>query len=1213
MGRPSKHASYLQFRGHDDELDALDVHYCERPLDGAPNLFYRLGDTGWLNFWGEPASAADTLENVGARGRIWALCLLMAQYRAIDRSDESAAAQIIERAEARASPALQQLKEILGRHRKLRREDAGRGAKRAPDDPVTYLQHLISFTTREGFPPADSADLWLDLVLEHAENVLLRDAADPQAFERLVKAAGTVATLPSTIFRGGREVAEQALGKPKAQARASVRASAAKPIRERDARLGKDWKAHITEVHGSIRDNVIVDDGERTYSVPKEDEADENVADILAKLQGTKRLIVVTGEPLLGKKTKVKGVLRVLAHEDDQLVFALRKGNRIMDYLPVLAISASDGNYRDLVDTVATFLDRYAGAAHGKQKLDDSKARRRTTDHFAEAVENIFAQYRSHPALFVITDVEAFESDRARHAILDSGIRRLIEAILAANRSNRIVVTTNDNSDDANEMGYLARPRDIERVPITPPSVGDLESFVHPVSFRDVPQDKLDTADPTIRGDDLVALAALLGLSYEPSGRGRYLDGTEWRIVEAFLAQTRNQREAERRPLYKLLVAAIGRWQLLHPLALVAASHDGVRDDSLAQLIEEWWSDGIAFDLPCGLGELVGKMETFSSIAGERFLRRRTIPRYDPDEYGPGEKHSRRDKIWDMDPLVGHWFLDALAEDHPALVSEAHRLIARIARQRAQTKKVQMRAALGSRVTEDASRDIQSYVSLLASTQFSVGDAIDAAGLPLRCSEENIYSVRPDRFDPARALRFASHSLLKEDIDHDYRLTMIFDEDALRLDLYLLLFLEPGRPYPTKLGRLSLPDTLPPHIVAGVFHDDEVLEMMSTVALSAYHAQEFQVLEKIGTLAKSFVALRAIDREVPAKLARLWCSQIDARILLGGEEGDGGHARTLAELRALKREWFPGVGGSAAAILDAGMSMGTLKAYMRLLAREAELLGLLDPMESAACDAYDILIDLETALSSQPAQHDPFVLSGRVARRYIRYLLSEPRLATLRAIGASLEPTLRTARGLLAVNTSRLRRFSGAERVGVMLDRARLQLIAAEVATAPEDQWRHLEAARDYADAANRRAFSGSVSHASKLDVLAVQSEANRRLVAAVHAGADDNATVADEALEWAGIAAHDLSKMAGDLQAKPSFGLARLLEARALIAEYRHAELGLEFNGETHPNPLGRAREKLSEAQRVMSSIGDKSIASMVAAAQAEIRALQGFTKNNT
>lgn len=1205
MSRPVGNSGYLVGRDSPDDLQKMDEAYCLRVVRSSdstlvPNLFYKLAAASWPSLWGEFDVETNAFRHLGARGRIWALTLLLATYGLVPRTQSDSAQEIVNSFDVEAESVVH-LKDKLKE-------------KKKKPQIKTPLQSLISPTRRDGFPPADLSAALLGLMEEFATLHLFgppEEAADPEPRRRFHEALYGDASRPSEVYKRLREVAAEFSKEEYVERQRRY-------IQGRGYRKGDDRrqsKAALSRIDKAI-DHKLIAGANRIMPPDDEDLADPSVKKINDALKGSKRLIIVSGEPLLGKKTKVKGVLRMLAGNTGELLLPVRNpDDTLIDYLPVLVLSAGAQSYRALLDKVTEFLTDYQRVQTGQPP----KARLRgwRSAHFDEAVEDLFAEYSSFPALFVIADVEAFEFDLTRQTIRDTGIRRLIEALLAGNRDSRVLITTDEITEDQAVKSLAHRNCDIISVP--PPTTADLKMFVAAKSFDRLPEVLVDS-NSEIRGDDLVTLSALASLSYDPSEPRLRLSEEELREVQMFLAQKRTERDQERRPVYRALVARIERWGLLHPLALIAASHDGVRDDSLERAFQRW----APFDqeVQDGVQGLDERLRAFREVAGDRFLRRSRLPRFDPDEYSPAESSSEEDQVWDMDPSVAYWFLKILNESRPDIVAASHRLIAGIARERAQNKKLRMRGPSGSRVTEDASRDVQAYTSLLASIFVRPDEHYEIAGPPLRTCEDDMFSLDPDRFKPARALRFAAYALLREDIDHDHRLSMLFDEDSLRLDLYLLLFLETGRQHPTKLGPLTAPDQLPSHMRTNIFRHGEVLDLMSTAALSAYHSQRFDVLKGLVRLAENYLTNHEDvltdqegdptdqeDEHLPVRLSRLWCSEIDAYILLGGPFGGRGHCDTLRRLKDIQERLFPGIGRDIDALMGMDRPFAYVKAYMRLLAREAELNSLIDPDGEEARSCYDQLDQLETRFSPDADQHDPVVLNGRVARRHLRYLLSEGGIARQREDEIPAATTLARARGLLAVNTSRLRRFSGAERVGVMLDHARVELFQFEEALKSGDEAGaavHVKSAKAYSDLAHRRAFSGAASQATRLEVLAVHSEACRRFAEMEIDDRLPDVAYTGQALDAAGIAAHDLAKMAAGLRARPSIGLAHYLEAAALIAVHRARGAERTLVGKRHPRPLETARQKLFDARHVMGSIGDRTLDERVARVLAVISRLE-------
>jgi hypothetical protein len=256
-----------------------------------------------------------------------------------------------------------------------------------------------------------------------------------------------------------------------------------------------------------------------------------------------------------------------------------------------------------------------------------------------------------------------------------------------------------------------------------------------------------------------------------------------------------------------------------------------------------------------------------------------------------------------------------------------------------------------------------------------------------------------------------------------------------------------------------------------------------------------------------------------------------------------------------------------------------LKAEMRLRAREAELVGLIELKRSEAEKLWEKLRNLESNFSSVPGQHDPVILSGRVARRYIRFLLRASDIFNLPDNDIRRIAKLAEVRELIGVNMSRLRRFSGADRVGVMVDLARLHSTIGE----------H-DAARGYAEEARIRAFSGSVSHAGKLDVLAVAARVYLRSIDA----SIDNPVCQTQLSEWldrAGKAAHDLEILAESNNYRPALGVAYMMGAWCLIAEHQFVGRGVKIISQRHNSPIADADAKLVQARNVMVAIDDHSL----------------------
>lgn len=949
-----------------------------------------------------------------------------------------------------------------------------------------------------------------------------------------------------------------------------------------------DWRDSLGKVEPTIDGGVMAGPGTgRRFALPQDSDLDDkDIKALRMALQGGPRLIVLNGEPFLGKKAKIKGLLRMIAEPSDSLVYDLAMHGKPVVRLPIRAWSARRLHYRELVERVHNFLEVYSHARAGRDAPEAIQLP--MPEHgrpLDELIESINVNFRNLPAVFIFTDVDAFGENHARNVVRDIGIEQLIRTLLDANKASRIIITTTDFDVRTSRNRQFVNFPNHELIQVDPPYIAEVKQFVRR-DIRSLPQlAGLYDNETTVRGDDLVSVAAVINLTCH--AEAMMLPDDTNMSIQRFLETTPENRDQARPDIYRRIVGAISETGLLHPVALIAASEDGVRLDSMRYLLWVWAQSNatvVTYDTDRDLDDM---LENFAATVGFRFLRRTGIARYDPEEYDIEEAHSESDRVWEMDPIISMFFLDALRSFDRTLPAHAHRLIALIARIRSQHKKVAMRTPIGSRASEEGSRDIQCYVNLLASILFQDSDNMSTAGPPLRLSEAEVFSIK-NRYSAARALRFAVFCLLKEDIDHDYRLTMVFDEDALRLDLYLLLFQGLGRVYTPEVNPLKLPEQLPPHLTGGIFSPEEVLDLLSTTALSAFHAQRFDIVENVLKLAIVFAGDHGIP-ESSILLSRLWCCKIDACIRRGSGVALTSHQDTLAFVRLKRREWYGDLAIAGREEPIRADQLNPHKAHLRLLVREAELTNLADLDRSKADSLYRQVESIEAAIKTTSEQHDPVVLSGRVGRRYIQFLLDDP--AILSRSGET--ETLRweifdKVEALLSVNTSRLRRFSGADRVGVMVDIARLRIRRGDFA-----------GAHHYAESAKRRAFSGSVSHGGKLDVFQVLAEVKLSLVERAGEGGMLGNFDVKSLFDEAQTAIRNLRSVAEHLGYAPSRSIAYLLEARAALA----ADARKRTTSDRHLNDALRA---IRNARRVLHSVGQIDLNSKLDAMETDARARQ-------
>ena len=156
------------------------------------------------------------------------------------------------------------------------------------------------------------------------------------------------------------------------------------------------------------------------------------------------------------------------------------------------------------------------------------------------------------------------------------------------------------------------------------------------------------------------------------------------------------------------------------------------------------------------------------------------------ETFSPIEYRAEGFKLWILDPVIRIALIEELqqqGEKYIAILRDANRLVARAARRRAQHKKINLPTPFSMRPQLDAARDIQAYVNLLASIDGSRVKKGTSCDTSLRLASDDIFAIG-EKFDPTAALRFAYLGLMREDIDRDFRLSMVTDQDSLRLRLY---------------------------------------------------------------------------------------------------------------------------------------------------------------------------------------------------------------------------------------------------------------------------------------------------------------------------------------------------------------------------------------------------------------------------------------------
>ncbi len=1187
VGKPTAH--FLGWDDSDENLTRIDALYGAPmvswpttdylPDAYKPLIFSKIGRSKLREYFGYPddvqvylAAAADpSLFNVGARGRIWALAFLIATYAKHNFTEPGAlAGYIIKSTASDWNEIIASKTAPFADAKDCRRL---RTARDTGEFLTNELRDIISEHQKSSCPPIELAAHFVRLTALYCRaTVFGRDpnwVKDPQALQRFETVLAAPYSRPSTLYRELRSLLPPSIKPP------SRRLKLAPPSLDTATTGEQHILASISRIDPVLNRGVYRDidrNAPAQFIAPSEAEFDDPIVTKIwswlnSHDEQAKRILILTGPLSSGKKTVLNRLLRVIANGERLLFTRSSSYSRRNIHLPVCALSAKGRNYQRLIRDIVVFLRRYHSALkqgrHQASYAPDSSVDRSTLEDLLTELQDL---HRSAPAIFIIADVDAFHVDPDRNIVRDIGIIRLLTTLQMSNsQSATIITTTAELADHSTSLRPLPMPQ-YEKISIAEPKISDVISLVPASKMRLL--DELRLCDAAIFSDDMHAVSALVRITDDVPSIVRALRDYDTHA---------SRREQIRHEIYERLLLEIDRRGLLAPISLIAASDDGLRLNSLVRLLDTWRSTRPDIVASRDAEALHTTLSEFAADCGGKFILLSPMARYDPDEYELNESHNDKDGLWEMDALIAETLLDALHRSHETIAHEVNRLIAWLARTRAQMKRIMNRSPVGSRVTEDASRDIQCFVSLLASINPKDLVKPDTNLNPLRLDEAGVLSIDQDRFNGRRALRFAVTCLLREDIDHNHRLTMVYDEDVLRLDLYLRLFNELGQRCHTLFKPLSPRRTLPQHFLIDVFAEDDILELMNTVALTAYHAQRFDVVTDMVRLAEEFCEQRNIS-QMASKLVRIWCSQIDAWILMGGvsDNPHRNHAQTLTYVRNKQAEHF-GFVDDLLRSLDPSTpptDPAALKAAMRLLAREAELTGLIYADRAEAASLYAKLLKLERYWASHFVDHDPVVLNGRVARRYLKFLLKDRCFDSDHAFDVDTRNHIEAeVREIIGANVSRLKRFSGADRVGVMLDIARLYSATGNYPLASE-----------WAREASVRAFSGNVSHAGKLDVLEVSAEIHIRLAELGQIDGDPART--------ARIEVQQLMAIADRLKAEPHLACGHIFTSRLLTLQASRSGDGSNQRRRT----LDTAEKTLQKASEALALLQDHSFIRMIA-----------------
>ena len=835
-------------------------------------------------------------------------------------------------------------------------------------------------------------------------------------------------------------------------------------------------------------------------------------AESIIKCLMAARAVLLHGPVNAGKSSVVVEVLRILARET--------QGNTIhlsvpgID-LPVCVINARAHSGREVALRALAFLE-FMDPKHNRNEfmrvLRDLQQEFRGSDRINDLerlYERLGKACKSRPGFFIFTNWDEQGDSSPRSMMRDQSKAGLIRLLHDGHSKTRILLSTLGADKSPGKRSRTTLPS-MEKVRVQDPVFSQVTRYwpglvIEGAAQRDaISQLQSRVGEKKqIPGAHLMLIAVLIQLTaqYEDPIRNRAALAPLLPTLKTYVAavndgkKDRNSLQKAARPLVRALLAELNRQNMLRIVLAIASSDDGLRPKSLNNVLSDWAAQSerpLARETPLEDVEAV-----LVGLASDFFIMKTPSADRNTAQLDFGEVAGPRDEQYELNQtLRAMIFAEIFSEENAGLrleegkptclqwCREAQRHVATRSRQRGCNWRLNARMATLTRNWRDYLPDIQAYESLLASLDpaaFS-GPSLRPATGPNQAlvhRELDVFRQAED-YDHRLALRFAVNCLLRSEIDRNGQLSMLYDQDSLRKKLCLLPFLELGHKHfvgATELGRVvKLPDEMPAHIRAA-FLPSEIVDMLTSVALAAFHSQCLATLNWAKERFEGLLREAAGDdrKKLLNRGVRILCSAYDASIMCGGpiwfEAGmDGNHGDTLGQLhKLLKSEddklvdfgeinvlfgnsWDPGFGADIIAnglvvvqhCLEHDRGSGespplefdtdTLLAWLRLKAREAMLLDCLGHKDTALM-IYDAVHRIEALVGERRADTRSLVLNGRLARQETLALLTSSafRSQGRGAAAQGYEAAEQRIRSLLNANAARLSRFGGAEQAATLI------------------------------------------------------------------------------------------------------------------------------------------------------------------------------------
>lgn len=861
----------------------------------------------------------------------------------------------------------------------------------------------------------------------------------------------------------------------------------------------------------------------------------------LTDANGTDRAFVLHGHPQSGKKSVVGDFMRRVRNRSQSGNDPRDLRLQIDDYgdikaeLPFFVVSARNRTYRELLCLVLAYLqlrqgpDREEWIKTKNADIDMANITTRakhilranspqTTANMQGLFKEIEELHQSRPTAFVFLDVTGSERDSLNRLFKNPGPLRALAPLWRSNTQSRFFVTLNQDTAPTGWPEFMGKGQFAEHR-LDYPDIRRLRWYLNDEAqkkYKAELQDEQSLEDhlkgikpngtgapPKTPGDALLILALLYELEI-PDFKG---------VAKAFLA-TGGEAPCDAQNICHSLFSWLDEHQVFVPLMLIvatAAISDRLQCHSLKRLFRQWLDaspDG-AIDFAAKWQQAEPELNRLCSLGTQLFLQKVETSNQDNEEHGLVDDDIDQES-WQISQTVARTLLDAAlaSPQWRGQTRDCLRLVARAARRRAQIKRLNRTDDSSRSDHRDIERDVQAYCALLASIPPEKLEE-EQSHRALRLELDRAFSIFPlplkdekqpqdPGFSAPIALRFAVLCMLRQDIDQDFRLSMLTDQDELRLRLYIIAYQPLGEYHHWPVSELSeraafekhgLTNTTPAHITDH-FEPKEQIELLLAIALAAYHCHLPLVVGWAWTLAQEFRQNWQNDpRRYPVELGYLYrmdCTLSDMALRTGNlplEDSEPG-------LEAV-RDWLSSHYNDLAACLgnqfpDAPetekIPMPLVKAQMRLGARLAGLHWVAGNDQQQAGDLYQEIATQEHAIAKDTGHGEPVAMSGRTARQYLKFLCRDwPVLMPPNGIEQTAPPeghkNIKLIQYIIEANISRLNKYAGADRIGVLTDLARLHLYNGGAEGAHAEK---------YLDSAHDRLRVLQISHGGKIDLLLV-------------------------------------------------------------------------------------------------------------------------------